>query len=91
MDKIEGKASYVGRTDYNIQDVYIEKGSKKQMLLTLKHELMHIWLYENGYTDQDNGCFSYEELCEFTALSNDFINRIVQSVKFFSHANGELY
>lgn len=49
------------------------------MLLTLKHELMHIWLYENGHKNQDGKeIFSYEDICELCALSNDFINKIVK-------------
>ena len=79
VDKIQGKKSYVGRSRYNERDVYIEKGSLKQMLLTLKHELMHIWLYENGHTNQDGQeIFDYEDLCEYTALANDSINRVVK-------------
>ena len=34
--------------------------------------------YRNQYYLQDLGCFSYEELCEFVALSNSFINKIVK-------------
>ena len=49
------------------------------MMLTLKHELMHVWLYENGHTNQDGKeVFGYEDVCELTALSNDFINKIVK-------------
>ena len=78
VDRIEGKDSYVGRSRYNERDIYIEQGSLKQMLLTLKHELMHVWLYENGHTNQDGQeIFDYEDLCEYVALSNDSINRIV--------------
>jgi hypothetical protein len=48
------------------------------MLLTLKHELMHVFLYENGHKNQDGKeVFSYEDMCEYTALANDSINRIV--------------
>lgn len=48
------------------------------MLLTLKHELMHIWLYENGHTNQyGKEIFDYEDVCELVALSNNSINRIV--------------
>ena len=79
VDKIKGKKSYVGRSRYNERDIYIEKGTKEQMLLTLKHELMHVWLYENGHTNQDGQeIFDYEDLCEYTALANDSINRIVK-------------
>ena len=57
----------------------LKSGSKEQMLLTLKHELMHVWLYENGHTNQDgNEVFNYEDVCEYVALSNNSINRIVK-------------
>ena len=78
VDVIEGKDSYVGSSRYNERDIYIEKGSLEQMLLTLKHELMHVWLYENGHKNQDGQeIFDYEDLCEYTALANNSINRIV--------------
>lgn len=49
------------------------------MLLTLKHELMHVWLYENGHTNQNGDeVFNYEDVCEYVALSNNSINRIVE-------------
>ena len=61
-------------------ELYILKnGSYKDMLLTLKHELMHVWLYENGHKNQDgNEIFNYEDVCELVALSNNSINRIVK-------------
>ena len=78
VDKITGKNSYVGRSNYNDKTIYVEYGTEEQMLLTLKHELMHVWLYENGHKNQDNQeIFDYEELCELVALSNNSINRIV--------------
>ena len=78
VDRIDGKNSYVGRSDYINTDIYIEKGTLEQMLITLKHELMHVWLYENGHKNQDGKeVFSYEDMCELTALSNNSINRIV--------------
>ena len=49
------------------------------MLLTLKHELMHVWLYENGHKNQNGDeVFNYEDVCEYVALSNNSINRIVK-------------
>ena len=79
VDKITGLESYVGRSDYLSTDIYIEKGTFEQMLITLKHELMHVWLYENGHTNQNNNeIFGYEDVCELVALSNNSINRIVQ-------------
>lgn len=60
-------------------ELYILKnGAYKDMLLTLKHELMHVWLYENGHKNQNgNEIFNYEDVCEYVALSNGSINRIV--------------
>ena len=78
VDKIEGKENYVGRSHYEDRTIYVEKGNFKDMMLTLKHELMHVWLYENGHTNQNNDeTFGYEDVCELVALSNDSINRIV--------------
>lgn len=78
VDKIIGKDSYVGRSHYDDRTIYVENGTEEQMLLTLKHELMHVWLFENGHKNQDNQeIFDYEELCELVALSNNSINRIV--------------
>ena len=79
VDKIEGKKSYVGQSQYNEGKILIEKGTEKNMLITLKHELMHVWLYENGHRNQDgNECFSYEDVCEYAALANNSINKIVK-------------
>lgn len=77
VDKIEGKISYTGKTEYDTRKVFIEKTDYNKMLIILKHELMHIWLYENGYTIQnDEKVFNYEDVCELVALSNDSINNI---------------
>jgi len=51
------------------------------MLITLKHELMHVWLYEHGHKNQNGIKFDYEDVCEYAALSNDFINEIVKLYK----------
>lgn len=78
VDRITGKNSYVGRSDYEDRTIYVEKGKLENMLITLKHELMHVWLYENGHKNQDgNEIFDYEDMCELVALSNNSINRIV--------------
>ena len=78
VDKITGKENYVGRSHYEDKTIYIEDGEYEDMLLTLKHELMHVWLYENGHTNQDGKeVFDYEDMCELVALSNNSINRIV--------------
>ena len=75
-DRIDGKNSYVGETRYEEGIILIERGSFKEMLTTLKHELAHVWLYEHGHSIQDDGCFNYEDLCEYIALSNNFVYEI---------------
>ena len=86
VDKIEGKENIVGRSHYGERSVQIEKGSLKQMLITLKHELMHVWLYENGHINQiDEPIFDYEDLCEYVALSNNSINLIVDKYLYFKN------
>lgn len=78
MKRIPGKESYVGQSDYNATDILIEENTFKQMIITLKHELMHVWLFEHGHIIQAEGCFSYEDLCEYSALANNFINSITE-------------
>ncbi|MBQ6631950.1 MAG: hypothetical protein IJH55_07600 [Romboutsia sp.] len=79
INKIKGKESYVGQSQYEKGMIFIEKGSEKNMLITLKHELMHVWLYENGHKNQNGDeCFSYEDLCEYSALANNSVNKIVK-------------
>ena len=86
VDRITGKENYVGRSHYEEKTIYIEKGNFKDMLLTLKHELMHVWLYENGHTNQTGDeVFDYEDMCELVALSNNSINRIVN--EYLSNKN----
>lgn len=86
VDKIEGKNNYVGRSNYLDRTLYIEKNTEEQMMLTLKHELMHVWLYENGHTNQSgNEVFNYEDVCELVALSNNSINRIVEEYLYYKN------
>lgn len=47
------------------------------IIRTLKHELTHVWLYEYGHNQNDDKTFTYEDVCEVVASSNDFINEIV--------------
>lgn len=78
IKEISGKRTYVGRTNYENGEICIEEGELSNMLDTLRHELVHVWLYENGHTNQNKKeVFSYEDVCEIAALSSDFINKIV--------------
>lgn len=84
VNKIKGKESYVGRSNYEDRNIYVEKGKKENMLITLKHELMHVWLYENGHKNQNGQeMFNYEDVCELAALSNNSINKIVNEYNNF--------
>ena len=78
IDKIEGKDSYIGETRYEKGIVLIEKESMKEMLDTVRHELAHIWLYENGHPYQAGGCFTYEDMCEYISFSNESVYNITR-------------
>lgn len=79
VEKIKGKKSYVGQSQYDNGKIFIEIGDYDNMILTLKHELMHVWLYENGHKNQnEDEIFDYEDVCELVALSNNSINKIVK-------------
>ena len=80
--KIQGKKTYIGETNYDDRTIFIEKGNYENMLLTLKHELLHVWLYEKGYKNQQDGCFSFEDICEIAALSNNFVNKVADRYDF---------
>ena len=54
---------------------------KANIIKTLKHELTHVWLYEYGHNQNEDKTFSYEDVCEVVASSNDFINEIVRQYK----------
>lgn len=74
VDRIEGKETFIGESDYTNKTIKLEKSNARQMRLTLIHELLHVWLYENGIKNQEDGCFTFEDVCEIAAYSNDFIN-----------------
>jgi len=78
--KLEDEPDYcLGLTIYKKQQILLLK-NQLNLLRTLKHELMHVWLYENGHNAQDKQ-FCHEDICEIVASSNDFINDIVE--KYF--------
>lgn len=66
----------LGVTIYKTQKVMLLKG-QANIIKTLKHELTHVWLYEYGHNQNEDKTFSYEDVCEVVASSNDFINEIV--------------
>lgn len=67
----------LGVTIYKTQKIMLLK-DQVNIIKTLKHELTHVWMYEYGHNQNDDKTFSYEDVCEVVASSNDFINEIVQ-------------
>lgn len=68
----------LGVTIYRTQTIMLLK-DQANIIKTLKHELTHVWLYEYGHNQNDDKTFSYEDVCEIVASSNDFINEVVQA------------
>lgn len=69
----------LGVTIYKTQEILLLE-NQSNIIKTLKHELIHVWLYEYGH-NQNNKQFDYEDICEIVASSNDFINSIVEEYK----------
>lgn len=70
----------MGITIYKTQEVLLLK-EQANIIKTLKHELIHVWLYEYGHRQDDDKKYDYEDICEIVASSNDFINEIVEQYK----------
>lgn len=66
----------LGVTIYRTQTIMLLK-DQANIIKTLKHELTHVWLYEYGHNQNDEKTFSYEDVCEVVASSNDFINEVL--------------
>lgn len=67
-----------GLTIYLEQKILLLKG-QPNLERTLKHELMHVWLYEYGHNQhEENKKYTNEDICEIVACSNDFINEVVE-------------
>ena len=70
----------MGVTIYKTQEILLLK-DQANLIKTLKHELIHVWLYEYGHAQNDETKYSYEDVCEIVASSNDFIKKIVEKYK----------
>lgn len=66
----------LGVTIYKTQVILLLE-NQANVIKTLKHELMHVWLYEYGHPQDDNSTYSYEDICEIVASSNEFVNKVV--------------
>lgn len=70
----------LGVTIYKTQEILLLE-DQANIIKTLKHELTHVWLYEYGHPQDDDSRYSYEDVCEIVASSNDFINEVVEQYK----------
>lgn len=70
----------LGVTIYAPQKIMLLR-EQANIIKTLKHELMHVWLYEYGHSQGDDDRYGYEDVCELVASSNDFINEVVNEYK----------
>lgn len=66
----------LGLTIYKTQEILLLE-SQANIIKTLKHELVHVWLYEYGHNQQEKE-FNCEDICEIVASSNDFINEVIE-------------
>lgn len=77
----EAKHDYaMGLTLYKTQEILLLR-RQANILKTLKHELMHVWMYEYGHQQNESTRYDYEDICELVASSNDFINEIVEKFR----------
>lgn len=74
----EEKNDYtLGLTFYKKNEIWLLNNNVNK-IRTLKHELMHVWLWEYGHSQEEDRRYSYEDVCEIVASSNDFINEVVE-------------
>jgi len=69
---------YYGICLYPIQTIEINEDlCKDQKIRTLKHEIVHAWLYSWGMRKED---YTEEELCEIFANNGTNIESLVQAI-----------
>ena len=80
MNNEEKNSNTLGLTNYRTQEIKLV-GNNANILRTLKHELMHVWLWEYGHDQHNENAYDYEDVCNIVSSSNDFINRVVKKYK----------
>jgi hypothetical protein len=75
----ENIAYCFGVTMKHNHEIYINKEMcEAQKIKTLKHELMHCYLWEYGFYGRD---YTEEDVCDLCAGSNDFVNKVIDMYK----------
>lgn len=70
----------LGVTIYKTQEILLLE-NQANIIKTLKHELIHVWLYEYGHSQRKEPTYDSEDVCEIVASSNDFINKVIEEYK----------
>lgn len=79
--KLEANNDYtLGLSIYKTQEILI-LDNQANKIKTLKHELCHVFMYEYGHNQSNNKTYTFEDICEIVASSNDFINETVKKYK----------
>jgi hypothetical protein len=74
----EDGARIHGITDYTNSTVYIDKVLDGFLLgKALRHELMHIYLWETGQQSRD---YTEEEVCDLMSVASPSINKTVDEI-----------
>lgn len=69
-----------GITEYISQTVYIDKELDGYALMkVLRHELMHIYLWETGQQDH---CYNEEEMCDLISVAAPMICKTADDIMF---------
>ena len=80
MTGIARETNISGRAEYKTQEILLLQNNAN-MIRTLKHELMHVWLWEFAHSQKNDTIYDYEDICEIVASSNNFVNRVVENFK----------
>lgn len=79
-DMVNKEGYYVhGFTVYSENTIYINE-TTPEIERTLRHELMHTWLYVYGH-NQDDKKFSNEDICEIFASAFVEISKIIDEYR----------
>lgn len=67
-----------GITDFNASTIFLEKSLDGFLLAkTLRHELMHAYLWETGQQGRD---YSEEEMCDIVSVASPIINKTADDI-----------
>lgn len=81
QERVPDAYSCFGLTFYKKHLIWISEDlCPEEKMRTLKHELVHAYIWEMGFYNAD---FNNEEMiCDFVAAIYDFINEVLEKVSF---------